>query len=344
MSSEKTAFLDSGISHEAQTFPPPLYSATIYGIIGKPVPPSIEKCARFHRDENGHIIVEDILSYLQIETTSQEPRYFFLEAMPQDVNMIRTSVWKMLDKITGNFVGAKTSFHPSLIEEAKILSVVRHPNIVEMVDFAVTGNDGKDPNIVMEWLPGGTLGKWIHEGNHTIEEVASIFNQVSNAVSHVNKKGYIYADAKPANIMFDGENNVKLIDFENSQEMDSGTSASVASCFCTHDFAPPEQIHLMDRLYLQTDVYSLAAVLFTMLTNPSPIVKFDRTTFVNNKDMPIPLRSEYESSISPENIERLTVILRKALAEDYQERYANVELLNRKVQKVLHPTGATPNS
>lgn len=313
-----------------------LHSATIFGFPNKPVPSWAKTSIHFYKNAEDKVVVEDILSFLEIAQTGQEPKYSYVDAMPQDPNMIKTSVWKMINMTTGDFVAAKRSHTHVTIQEAEILSVVRHPNIVEMVDLAMPYGKTKDVRIIMEWLHGGTLQDWIKKGNHTIEEVASVFDQVSAAINHVNQKGYIYADAKPLNIMFNDNNVVKLVDFENTQEMDSANSASVDVCFSTHNFAPPEQIHLDGKLFLETDVYSMAAVLFHMLTDqPQVLGKIDRDRFVTFQELSMPLRPEYEAALTPTQKERLAKILRKALSENYEERHCNVEELNKEVQSAL---------
>lgn len=156
----------------------------------------------------------------------------------------------------------------------------------------------------------------------------------------MNKKGYVYADTKPLNIMIDDTKQVKVVDFENSLPIvENGSTAPDIFCFATFGYASPEQRSLAytnkGRLYIQSDVYSLGAVLFEMLIPEHTPPMLVRDDFVRDTNLSIPLRLEYQTVISLSQQNKLAMVLRRALAPDYQERCANVELLNNEVQDVL---------
>lgn len=332
---------ESTISPEVHSVPSSLYPAKIEGLIG-PLPKLQHRGFQFYQDSDGSMVIKEEGGFLRIAPLRQEAKYFPIAVLPQpNLQMIKTHLVKMADQETDNIVAAKTAFTQSVLKEAEVLSVAAHPNIVALLNMAVSGKERNDLYLIMEWLPGGTLENWILAGSHSLDEVASIFGQTSSALSHINKKGYIYADAKPANIMFTAEGQVKIVDFENSCRMDeNGDSEPDIFCFSTYEFASPEQIQLAytnkGRLHIQSDVYSLAAVLFEMLTNqPTILGKIDRDLFVNNPDLPIPLRPEYQAVMPLLRQKRLAEILRKALAVDYQKRQPNIEILNAEVQEVL---------
>lgn len=300
---------------------------------------SYHKLAQYYIDRNGNMVIKRYDNFLRVSLLTEPPRYHPQAALKGDSDTIKSTLLRAVDLRTGRIVAAKKIFSPSgVIEEAEILQRVAHPNVVSYLDLATPDTGFQTPFIIMEWLSGGTLNDWIKSGEHKITEVASVFNQAATAINHVNQVGYLYADAKPLNILFDDEGVVKLIDFENCFLLDEDGSCLPFDCLATRQYASPEQnkaTYSGDvRLYLQADVYSLAAVLFDVLTRGS--ARFEaREDFVENKGLFLPLRQEYQEEISVIKHSRLAEILRRALAKNFQERQANVWVLNMEVQEVL---------
>lgn len=295
---------------------------------------------QYYTDKDSNMVIKRDSGFLRVVPLAEPPRYNPLSALKVDSDTIKSTLLQMVDLRTGRIVAAKRIFSPSgVIEEAEILQKVTHPNIVPYLDLATSGKGIRDPYIIMEWLSGGTLDDWIQSGRHQITEVASVFDQTSAAINHVNRVGYLYADAKPLNILFNEEGVVKLIDFENCFRLEEDGSCVPSFCLATRHYASPEQNKAAYecggvRLYLQSDVYSLAAVLFDVLTRGS--ARFGaREDFVENGDFLLPLRPEYQEEIFVVKHRKLARILRRALIKNYQERQANVGVLNMEVQEVL---------
>ncbi|MCC3575397.1 MAG: GUN4 domain-containing protein [Microcoleus sp. PH2017_40_RAT_O_B] len=158
-------------------------------------------------------------------------------------------------------------------DEALLLSLCRHPNIVQIDNYFI---DGDLPCIAMEYVAGENLLKWVEKrGLLSESEALNYIRKVGEALIIVHEKGLLHRDIKPQNIMVRDNQDAVLIDFglargfipDRTQQMTFGL---------THGFAPPEQYGEMGRFAEYTDVYALAATLYYMLTITPPTAAFMR--------------------------------------------------------------------
>ncbi len=306
------------------------------------LPDDTHEFFQFYRDTNGNLIVrESVSSYARI-LPNGEPCYFPLRYLPQmDLQMMKTSLYQMQDKRNGEIVAAKNGFIDPILHEANVLGHLTHPNIVSLVDMAASGKTPGNLFIILEWLPGGDLDKWIQKGGYSLEEVASVIDQTSKAIDYANEEGYIYCDAKPKNIMFGQTGRVKVVDFEITQLRDDSGGAPV-HMFCTPSYAAPEQYNpsmialANHKVYPQTDVYSLGAVLFDVLTRQyNALLLCDIQEFTSDITRSLPLSKNYQNQISSVMQIGLESILKRALAFDFRDRYQTVREFNQELQAVL---------
>ena len=164
-------------------------------------------------------------------------------------------------------------FRDKFRDEALLLSLCRHPNIVQIDNYFTQGNL---PCIAMEYVAGEYLWKWVERRGILSEtEALNYIRKVGEAVIVVHEKGLLHRDIKPQNIMVRDNQDAVLIDFglargfipDRTQQMTFGL---------THGFAPPEQYGEMGRFAEYTDVYALAATLYYMLTRTPPTAAFMR--------------------------------------------------------------------
>ena len=153
------------------------------------------------------------------------------------------------------------------LTEARMSSMLSHPNIVTMFDFE---SDGVFAYLVMEYVDGLTLEELlarIEGGTLSHEECAHVLDSVASALEHAHKQGVLHLDIKPANIMIERNGTVKLADFG------MATLASAAgygdSRGGTVGYMPPEQLQgeLVDE---RCDLFALAVVMWKALTGRSP--------------------------------------------------------------------------
>lgn len=186
-------------------------------------------------------------------------------------------VWKAYDPDLRRTVAIKllradrewpASAREAFRREAQCLAAIRHASVIEVFDV---GCHLDRPYFVAEWMAGGSLADRRQEYvSRPFAERAELLAQIAEGVHEVHKRGLIHRDLKPANILFDGEGRPKLGDFglAVSEHELFGEPGSVVG---TVKYMSPEQAAgKSNRVSVQSDVYSLGAILFELLTGRAP--------------------------------------------------------------------------
>lgn len=158
---------------------------------------------------------------------------------------------------------------------ARNVAAIRHPNICTIYDYSDTG-DGTQ-FLAMQFIPGESLKDLLDRvGRLPLERALSIARQTADALQAAHDAGIVHRDLKPANIMIsagrDGEDVVTVVDFDIAKGSDEGEESDVTRLgfvVGTPEYMSPEQL-TGDRLDGRSDLYSLALVLFRMLTGGLP--------------------------------------------------------------------------
>ncbi|HEY9860491.1 MAG TPA: protein kinase [Candidatus Obscuribacterales bacterium] len=169
-----------------------------------------------------------------------------------------------------NFAQSQQQFQ----DEAKRLALCIHPNIVRVMDFFT--EDGL-PFIVMEYIPGATLDAVVLPNAPLTEAIAVHYiRQVGLALKVVHQNGLLHRDVKPQNLILrQGTDQVILIDFGIAREFSPGAVQTHTS-LVSPGYAPIEQYLPQEKRTPATDVYGLAATLYTLLTAQIPIASILR--------------------------------------------------------------------
>ena len=154
-------------------------------------------------------------------------------------------------------------------DEARRLAKCSHPNIVRVSDFFM--EEGL-PYIVMEYIPGLTLDRIVLLDKPLPEATAIHYiRQVGEALKVVHQKGLLHRDIKPKNLILrQGTQQVVLIDFGIAREFEPG-SIQAHTNLVSEGYAPIEQYLPEAVRTTATDVYGLAATLYTLLTGRIPV-------------------------------------------------------------------------
>ena len=153
--------------------------------------------------------------------------------------------------------------------EAQAAARLHHPSIVHIHEV---GQFEGQHFFVMEFIDGMSLSERIAQGALTFEETARIMTRVARACAYLHREGVIHRDLKPSNILLDKEGNPYLTDFGLAKvrfgSSDLTTSGTIIG---TPSYMSPEQAsgHSVDVGPL-SDVYSLGAILYEMLTGQAP--------------------------------------------------------------------------
>jgi serine/threonine-protein kinase len=164
--------------------------------------------------------------------------------------------------------------------EREALTRLKHPNIVELIDFGQT-KDGIY-YLVMPLIEGVRIDRFVRENNIDTRGVARLFADIADGLQHIHVRGILHRDLKPSNILVTPEGIPIITDFGlakriGSASEDSSTLPSITaagSILGTLGYIAPEQIVSDDANTSQTiDIYGMGATLFRVLTGETPTEK-----------------------------------------------------------------------
>ncbi len=186
---------------------------------------------------------------------------------------------KVLPKELASNRQAVKRFH----HEAKAASRLNHPHIITVYDFGIAA--GGQPFIAMELLDGTTMDKYLLERKRLeLFEALPIIQQMCEAIGEAHNQGLIHRDIKPANIALveraGRKNHVIILDFgiaKGTERMNDPDSTAPGVVFGSPVYMSPERF-LGQSGDVRSDVYSLAVVIFQML---SGVVPFKSTDLIN---------------------------------------------------------------
>ncbi|MDQ3282019.1 MAG: serine/threonine protein kinase, partial [Acidobacteriota bacterium] len=206
-------------------------------------------------------------------------------------------------------------------QERQILAALEHPNIARLFDGGTTA-DGL-PYLVMEYVEGTPIDEYCR--GRAISEKLRLFLQLCDAVQYAHRSLIIHRDIKPANVLVTHEGIPKLLDFGIAKLASRAEESSTR--VMTVEYASPEQLQGR-AVTTATDVYSLGALLFQLLTDTRP---FDAQTRIATTEPPRGLlRGDLEA------------IVNAAMEVDPLRRYPTVDKLADDVRRYLggHPITA----
>jgi serine/threonine-protein kinase len=236
------------------------------------------------------------------------------------------SIYKAVDEENGRVVAIKVP-HPEMEADPNLFDrFKREQEIGEKLDHPGVMKVFKDAHrsrvyMVMEWVEGELLRKIIGGLRKLPAERASrITARVCEALDYIHARGVVHRDMKPENIMVDGDDNIKLIDFgiaanEGSRRL---TFAKLSNVMGTPDYISPEQVK-GKRGDGRSDIYAAGVMLYEMLTGKVPFTGNNAFLIMNDRllNSPMPPR-ELDPAITPQ----LQEIVYRALERDPANRYA----------------------
>ena len=218
------------------------------------------------------------------------------------------------------------------VQEARTVSALNHPNVLTIYEFGQ--HDGRR-FIATEYVEGATLREHLRAHRLKLHEVLDIATQIAAALDAAHDAHVVHRDIKPDNIMVRRRDHiVKVLDFglakpvdkilasEPSADSEAGTRLRVNTepgvVLGTVTYMSPEQSAAVERVDHRTDIWSLGAVLYEMITGRVPFEGKDihRQIIAIQEQAPAPL-SRFAEGVP----DRLEEIVTKALAKDPDERY-----------------------
>lgn len=212
--------------------------------------------------------------------------------------------------------------------EVAAMNKLHSPHIVELLD---SGESDGTFYYAMEYVPGETLtARLTREKRIPWREVIEIGVQICRALKAAHNSGIIHRDIKPSNLMLREDGVVKLTDFGIAQMFASSKLTVTGGILGTAEYMSPEQAQ-GKRATKQSDIYSLGAVLYVMLTGRPP--------FTGKTNLEIAQKHRFSQFDSPKRIVPeipfwLDEIVCTCLAKKSEDRYPDAYVLSLRLQEV----------
>ncbi len=250
-------------------------------------------------------------------------------------------VWRAWQLRTRKEVAVKVFTHRTGLdwillqrEVERLTRLDRHPHIVTLLD---TGLDEEPPFYAMDFIESGSLQRWVNP--QAPAEPALVLRwveQICDALAYVHAKGLIHCDLKPANILVDTQDRIRVVDFGQSRIF-TESGASMGTLF----YMSPEQAVLAGpdapvQPDIRWDVYALGATVYAILTGevpfadgasvqeletaPTLLERLRRYREMIDRRSPLCWPETTRNRINPE----LTAIVGKCMARGPETRYATV--------------------
>lgn len=245
----------------------------------------------------------------------------------KDIRLKRTVALKFLPAELKKDKEVKDRF----FQEAQAAAALNHPQICTIFEV----DELEDQTfIAMEYIEGQSLKDKLKFGPLDIDEAKAIALQVAEGLKEAHEKGIVHRDIKPANIMFTKKGQAKITDFGLAKLSWGVDLTKTSTIMGTVAYMSPEQAK-GEEVDHRTDIWSLGAMLYEMLTGKRPFEKDQEHALIYSilNENPRPITS-LRSAI-PAHIEK---VVRKALEKDASVRYQNTQEL---IQDLKQPLSIT---
>ncbi|NIS82256.1 MAG: protein kinase [Anaerolineales bacterium] len=237
-----------------------------------------------------------------------------------------SSVYRARDKANGHDVALKVlapqlamdgTFRERFKREAKVLSELKHPNIVPILDY---GEENGLTFIVLPFMRVGSLNDLLQDGPLDVRECSPLIKQVASALKHAHDSGVIHRDVKPSNILMDVDEKAWLSDFGFAHVHDASLSLTGSALIGTPAYMSPEQVQ-GDTLSASSDQYALGMIVYQITTGYLPYeAETPMATAIRQVTEPLP-RPRWLNPELPDAVEQ---VIKRALSKKPGDRYESV--------------------
>lgn len=259
------------------------------------------------------------------------------ELVGQVIKLKKTTIYKAIQVELERLVAVKIllpeyeneEYIRKFFMEAQATSRFNHPNLVRIYDMGVEDNGYY---YAMELVEGENLSdKLGSEGRLQMGEAVRVMRQILKAVEHIHSFAIIHAEINPRNIVIRQDGVAKLLDMSSSFPLQPSRLSSGALTKMPQ-YTAPEQVKTAEPLDVRTDIYSLGATFYRMLTGHPPIsgktVEEIRKNILEQEPMPI---SERDFTIP----EELAKIVHRMLRKDPSKRYPEIKNVLFALHKIM---------
>ena len=231
--------------------------------------------------------------------------------------------------------GSDTGFVQRFLKEARAAARLNHPSIVQIYDF---GQVGDTYYLAMEYVDGHSLGAYLRRGHFTERDALLVIRHAARALAVAHAEGLVHRDIKPDNLMLTSKGEVKLVDLGIAKRVDEDQALTqTGQAVGTPHYISPEQIRGSKDIDARADIYSLGATLYHLVTGHTPF-RGTSGALVMSMHLVQPLADP--RSYVPGLSEGICRVIRKMMAKSRDERYSDVDALDRDLYRIQ--TGETP--
>jgi serine/threonine protein kinase len=231
--------------------------------------------------------------------------------------------WQTKEIVAIKVMAAHIAANPVLLkrfeQEFRITSKLDHPNVIRVFEYCGTG---PNPYLVMELVEGECLGEKLErDGKMSEEEALRIIVQISHGLHRAHRQGLIHRDIKPDNIMLTRDGKAKVTDLGLAKDTDGVADLTVTGRgLGTPNFMAPEQFRNAKHVDIRSDIYSLGATLYQMVTGEVPFGEGDPVQLMMRK-----VKNELPSPrfLVPTLTERTDWTIRRAMSARPDSRPAS---------------------
>ncbi|MDX6505571.1 MAG: eukaryotic-like serine/threonine-protein kinase [Gaiellaceae bacterium] len=234
-------------------------------------------------------------------------------------------------KLLAENLAGDAAFRTRFLREAQLSARLSHPNVVGVYDTG-EAHDGR-PYIVMEYVEGTTLAEL---GRLPADEAVALAVQACHALAHAHAAGLIHRDVKPQNLLLRTDGTLKVADFGIARAAEATALTQAGTVLGTAAYLSPEQA-AGEQLTAATDVYSLGAVLYELLTGRAPH-ELESLADLADRDEIAPI-----GELVPEVPPRIEDAVMRSLARNPAYRPASAEAFAAELTgKATAPTRVAP--
>jgi len=218
-------------------------------------------------------------------------------------------------KFFNGSISEDSEFLCRFVDEYGMLEQIIHNNVIRIYDQGVTDDA---LFIVLEYMAGGNLQQRINAGAVDLDLSWRVLCDMAQALKEIHSHGIIHRDVKPENIMFRADGEAALGDFSVAKQLHDQRNAENPQVVGTPYFISPEQAK-GGEANEQSDIYSLGAVFYNMLTGAKPY-SGDTLEAIIEQHLNAPVPS------LPESYQHFQPLLDKMMAKDPADRFTDQTL------------------
>ena len=241
-------------------------------------------------------------------------------------------------KFVSDELAADRTASERLAREAKLTSLLNHPNIVTVHDV---GELDSRPFIVMEFVAGQSLHGALEWERMKLGRVIEIASQVADGLAVAHAAGIVHRDLKPRNIMLTEDGRAKIVDFgvgktnrpapgAEDPTIHAGGLTDTSVVVGTAGYMSPEQV-TSRPIDFRADQFALGAMLYEMITGRRA---FKRETPIQTMASIVDTEPEPLAELAPDTPFELVTIVDRCLAKNPANRYASTHDLARDLREV----------